>query len=212
MIKWVQVQKAANIQLEGNYERKGVKEHIRREASFRCVYCALHENYLGGINAFHTEHYRPQHYFPRLAHVLSNLYYACPICNSFKSDTWPGEPSDSHDIVSYPDPAAHNYTELFDLDEATGKVNGRFADSKYVENQLYLNRPQLTMTRREYLQKTRLERLVDQGHQLAVRLSEANTAEATKLLKSLLGTLQNAASVSTEGDTIPRYERADVRR
>ena len=64
------------------------KPHLRIEFSGRCVYCRALDR-IKGPETFGVDHYRPQNHFPLLSAEYLNLYYACNLCNSRKSDFWP---------------------------------------------------------------------------------------------------------------------------
>jgi 5-methylcytosine-specific restriction endonuclease McrA len=81
------------------------KELVAQECFYQCVYCAIHEAQFGGIDHYHIDHYRPKSIaeFKHLENNIGNLFYACPICNRFKSNDWPGEPD--LNTPTYPDPS-----------------------------------------------------------------------------------------------------------
>lgn len=210
MIGWKIVTKTPNAALEGNYKRPGVKEHIRLEAHERCVYCGIHENFIGGINAFHKDHYKPKVRFEELKHTLGNLYYSCPICNTFKSDEWPNEPRSDHSIAAFPDPAKVDYNDLFIINWKTGIIKGAFTAALYVENQLYLNRPQLTLTRQEYNLLQRSNIISAETLPLVSQLLALRTKESLQLVFEYQAAWQQLQAVIMAGQTIPRYEKEDV--
>ena len=73
------------------------KEQIAEECFHQCVYCSIHENPWGGVDHYHIDHYRPKSIpaFVKFELDILNLFYACPVCNRFKSDDWPAEPNES---------------------------------------------------------------------------------------------------------------------
>jgi hypothetical protein len=68
---------------------KSYKIALRQEFSHACGYCHSREPELGGSEAFHVDHYKPQSKFPHLVCKYTNLIYACRYCNRFKSNYWP---------------------------------------------------------------------------------------------------------------------------
>jgi hypothetical protein len=61
------------------------KAHLRREFRSKCVYCRVPDG-LKGYEGFGVDHYLPASRFPALAVAWSNLFYACNVCNTWKSD------------------------------------------------------------------------------------------------------------------------------
>ena len=124
------------------------KPKLALEAELQCVYCCIHESRFGGIRNFHVEHFRPQSKFPLLRDDYSNLFYACGVCNSFKSDDWPAD-LDPGDLTSpgYPSPADVDYNEFLHVDERTGEVHGDGVTGRYLVERLHLNRGHLVALR-----------------------------------------------------------------
>ena len=146
-MKWVLIQKNPSKQpTKGTY--KDWKSLLAQESSNQCAYCAIHENAMGGIRVFHVEHYRPKSKFPQHKNDYMNLLYACPICNTFKGDDWPNEPKEDNSAESYPNPSIIDYNTLFDIDMQSGLIEGKYTSAKYIQEKLFLNRPQLITERR----------------------------------------------------------------
>jgi hypothetical protein len=61
------------------------KAYLRREFRSKCVYCRVPDG-LKGYEGFGVDHYLPVSRFPALAVAWSNLFYACNVCNTWKSD------------------------------------------------------------------------------------------------------------------------------
>lgn len=123
------------------------KQQVADDCFKQCVFCSIGEGPWGGLANYHVEHYRPVSRFPSLRTVITNLFLACPICNRFKSDIWPAEPT-SLEIVCFPDPSETDYCTLFRVSPNYYLVGNNVA-ANYVIGQLYLNRPQLLYERRE---------------------------------------------------------------
>jgi hypothetical protein len=124
------------------------KEQIASDCFFQCVYCAIPESRWGGIDNYHIDHFKPQSIFDELTHIIINLFYACPICNRFKSKDWPSNSGDIN-AICYPNPSDFDYNDLFEIDGSNFKLKGKYTASIYLINRLYLNRPQLIFERRE---------------------------------------------------------------
>ena len=62
------------------------REWLRDEFSFRCVYCLERETWRDMREQMHIDHFEPQAIRKDLKAEYANLVYACPACNSQKSD------------------------------------------------------------------------------------------------------------------------------
>lgn len=146
-MRWRRINKDSDYQpANGTY--KDWKPELAVEAENRCVYCAIHENSMGGIRNFHVEHYRPKSRFQELINDYRNLYYSCPICNTFKSNDWPREPVNDFSVACYPDPSQTDYNGLYDISRTTGVIAGKNVAALYVQEKIFLNRPQLITERK----------------------------------------------------------------
>jgi len=130
------------------------KRILAREGQFRCIYCAIHEAAFGGYWNFHVEHYKPKSRFRDLKDAFENLFYACAVCNVFKSNDWPGECRPDLSTCAYANPIDHDFNTLFTLLD-DGSVRGETKTSEYMVLRLNLNRPQLIMERRIHLLRHR---------------------------------------------------------
>src|SRR5579872_1587365 len=147
-MNWKQITNGLRIQPdEGEYP--DWKEQIAKDCFYQCVYCSINEANWGGIDHYHIDHFRPKSNpeFEHLRNDITNLFYACPVCNRFKSDDWPGEPD--LNTATYPDPSAVDIGTLVDFDEFSFKISGKYVSARYLIWRLYLNRPQLIYERRE---------------------------------------------------------------
>jgi 5-methylcytosine-specific restriction endonuclease McrA len=147
MMRWRRIPKENTAQPStGSY--RDWKAILAEEGFHQCVYCAIHEVSFGGIRNFHVEHYRPKSKFEHLTNDIRNLFYACSVCNTFKSNDWPSEPVTDHWVQAYPNPSTVDYTELFVVELTSGVVDGRYVASRYMIEKLHLNRSQLIVERR----------------------------------------------------------------
>lgn len=211
-MRWVKVLKVDNPELDVMRHKSETKEHIRQEASSQCVYCGLPENRLGGVYAFHIEHYRPKKHFPELEFILKNLYYACLVCNGFKSSTWPNDPDKNMNLTSYPDPAEVNYEEIYVTDHDSGTIKGKNCAARYVAAQLYLNRPQLTMERREDYLREKITALKSRVRRQINSLSSIGSAKSSKYVELINSELEVLDKIEDSIRKTPMYTRADVQR
>lgn len=195
MMKWPNVKKSSKTQPE-----KGIysdwKEQVAAECFHQCIYCAIHEGQFGGIDHYHIEHYRPKSIdrFVHLENDITNLYYACPICNRFKSNDWPNDPDDLEKIC-YPDPSVNDYNELFDVDNESHKVSGSYVSTAYMTERLYLNRPQLLSERKESLLKSKSDSLIAFFRKNNDQLTVTQKGKLMDLLLSLTAVLNKKSEI-----------------
>lgn len=210
-MQWCLIKKVPNSALEGDYKNPAVRQHLREEAGECCVYCAIHENRVGGVQAFHVDHYRPKSRaeFQHLIHSLSNLFYSCPICNRFKGSKWKGEPAEDHSVVAIPDPSIIDYGTLFDVDFDTGIITGKYVDSRYVVHELFLDRPQLRLERRRAYLDSRLDTI---RQDLVAAIPELKKRGAIDLIGRLAEALAKQLDIAKEESEIPYYELQDITR
>lgn len=142
-MKWRLIDKAnSKPPTSGTYRQW--KPQLSQEAGRQCVYCCIPESKFGGLRNFHVEHYRPKSLFPHLENEYNNLFFACGICNIFKSDDWPAEPQvGTYSSAGYPDPSVEDYCNFLELDEFSGEVRSNVFTGKYIIERLHLNRPQM---------------------------------------------------------------------
>lgn len=178
-----------------------------------CVYCGIDDATYGGLDNFHVEHYRPKSRFVKLKNSIENLYLACAICNRFKGDDWPNEPSPSHDVVAYPDPIFVDYNSLFYIERGTCIISGVNIASRYVVERLYLNRPQLIRERRLSASLQRLDTLFEAAKTLAERgRNPAAEGALTRAALDLLQASAEALKLAISALKASPYQLADVRR
>lgn len=152
------------------------KQIIADECFNQCVYCSIHEEQFGGIDHYHIDHYRPKSIprFESLRNDIMNLFYACPICNRFKQDDWPGEPT-SLDIASYPNPSQTDYASIFEVNDTSYLLSGKYVASTYLVERLYLNRPQLVYERREAILKSKEAALTSEINDLVQKTDDVES-------------------------------------
>jgi 5-methylcytosine-specific restriction endonuclease McrA len=185
------------------------KEQIAKECFYQCVYCSIHEAQFGGIDHYHIDHFRPKSKFPAHKEDILNLFYACPVCNRFKSDDWPGEPD--LNTTTYIDPSKINYSELFDL-KTDFEIVGNYTASRYIILRLYLNRSQLIFERRESLQRIQEIVLRESINALIIKIGEFDTKYALEALMSIMGIYSNLLTLEQKKREIRPYQLVDIRR
>jgi len=210
-LKWRKVIKG-NITQPDKGEYSDWKPLLAKEALNQCVYCAIHDSALGGIRNFHVEHYRPKSLFPKFTNTFTNLFYACPICNTFKGDDWPNEPSEDFSNHCYPDPSAHDYNSFFEIDIKSGLINGKSITSCYLTEKLYLNRNQLILERRSQILRSRENELIETLLSLCEILKNLSDEEANSLMLQCVKVLSGITLLKNQLHNITPYEPQDVKR
>lgn len=186
------------------------KEIIAAQCFYQCVYCSIHEAQFGGIDHYHIDHFRPKSIadFKHLENDICNLFYACPICNRFKSNDWPGEPN--LDNATYPDPCKTDYSNLFDF--ANYKIKGKFIAANYIIERLFLNRSQLIMERRETTLRTKANDLINEILSLMEQVGNTEIKFAFEVLKEIDSVKNNLLGLEEHRRKIRPYVLSEIRK
>lgn len=202
-MKWFRIPKEYSVQPKKGHYRDW-KEDLSIEGKEQCVYCSININSFGGIRNFHVEHYRPkaQDKFPDLEDIYTNLFFACSICNCFKSDDWPNEPSAKLDNHSFPDPSLVDYSNfLFSNDEFV--IESKHVSGNYIINKLFLNRPQLILERRSFYLHEKYKNEVEKLKEITLNLKKQKLIDP--LIDDLVNTLIETTTLLIEGKYINPY-------
>lgn len=210
-MRWVKIFKAAMSLPAASKNYKDCKAALAVEGHGRCVYCAILEKPLGGYWHFHVEHFRPKSKFPDLTNEYSNLFYACAICNTFKSSDWPGEPNEALSTPSYADPSQVDYNSIFNVDDR-GSLTGANVAASYMITKIYLNRPQLILERRDSLLQDKLDHIYERCSEYAEELIEKSDPESNQLLREFFGCIRAIRTLETVGRSVRPYEPSDTSR
>jgi len=189
------------------------KPYLRNEADHKCIYCATKESYLGGSDSFHVEHFRPKSIdeFKHLIKEYTNLFYACAICNRFKSNDWPSEPNEEFNIPFYIDPNLYDYNRFFTITE-NYTVEGKNVSASYLIERINLNRPQLINVRRETILRAAFPDIYNTFNNLLMKLNQLEDQKGKELLHEALELIQGIMTMwSAEKDT-SQYEPSEIKR
>jgi hypothetical protein len=182
-MNWCIIDKSKTVQpTVGKYN--DWKPQLAEEGLFHCVYCAIMDTRLGGIRNFHVEHYRPKSLFPDLCQVITNLFYACPICNVFKSNDW-HDVTDNFEDIFYPDPSTFDYKVLFEMDEG-GVLFGKNKTGAYIINKLGLNRNQLIIDRQFTVLLKAYNDMKIEYREIRDKLIGINSSESRVILQKMV--------------------------
>jgi hypothetical protein len=123
------------------------REHLRRDFDSRCAYCMIHEQQVGGAEAFWIDHFHPRSKGGR-ANDYANLYWTCMGCNRIKGDVWP-TPSERRRGRRFADPCKEqDYGRHFQENEHA-ELLPQTPCGEYHLRVLRLNRPHRVARRRE---------------------------------------------------------------
>jgi len=90
------------------------RAHLRPLFRCRCAYCLMPDERLGGEEGMTVDHFKPQRRYPALRMSWSNLYYACPVCNSHYKKDYP-TPEEEAEGKRFVDPCEEDPDEHFRL-------------------------------------------------------------------------------------------------
>ncbi|MBN2836389.1 MAG: HNH endonuclease [Candidatus Delongbacteria bacterium] len=191
------------------------KQEIAEEGFHQCVYCSISEKAFGGIRNFHIEHYKPKSKFPELRDEFSNLFYSCSICNCFKGNDWPNEPTKDLSSISYPKPSKINYKNLFVVNTKDGRIDGKNIAASYMIEKLFLNRPQLILERKHQIIFDKiwssLDIINEQKKELYNRIS-TKQEEVVTFLKAIDSLVKQILDLIKVSENVSPYKLSQIKR
>ncbi|MEM7574174.1 MAG: HNH endonuclease [Bacteroidota bacterium] len=211
-MRWTNIIKHRSNCPEGlNYSE--CKPYLRLESNSKCVYCAMHENQVGGFDYFHVEHFRPKSNprFRDLTHNYYNLYYSCPICNRFKGASWPNDPVVGNSIPSFIDPSKNDYNHIFNVDD-NGLLSGKTVAAKYMIEKINLNRPQLIIARKIDSLNKKMEEVIDKVFVQLSRCLISKDDEVIEYGKQLLESFHSLLDSKKLYSSLSPYEKNEISR
>jgi hypothetical protein len=129
---------------------KRYRPWLRDEFAFRCVYCLVREQWIGGTKYFDLDHVVPRKSAPERNTKYDNLVYACRHCNVLKSG------------VSVPDPLGITAQDL--RVHPDGKIEPLSPKAKELVEKLQLNVPERVEYRLVCMRNSNLARKHDSQH------------------------------------------------
>jgi hypothetical protein len=209
-MKWFRIPKETSPRPKKGKHYFDWKQELSIEGKQQCVYCTININTFGGIRNFHVEHYRPKatNKFPMLENEYSNLFFACSICNCFKSDEWKNEPTPTLDNESFPDPSKVNYSDFLLIDDSQ-LIHSNYITGRYIIQKLFLNRPQLILERRSFILH---ETLKQESEKLKAIVDEIKKIELNNpIIDGLIDMIQITIKL-IEGKYINPYNQEQIKR
>ena len=129
------------------------RPYVRKDFEECCAYCYLHEFHAHGKKNFQIDHYRPVDKFRHLVRVFENLYWACSVCNGFKSKSnhWPSDALLAQGIC-FVDLCKDNFEDHYEI-EADGKLKPLTKSAEYTIDAIDLNSDHLIEYRAKLRQR-----------------------------------------------------------
>ena len=148
------------------------RPYVREDFEECCAYCLLHEVAASGTDSFELDHFRPKSHpiFSHLTTDFFNLYYACHVCNKYKSNRWPKK--ELLDLgYGFLDPCQQTFSEHFE-ETNDGVWLPQTQIGEYTESKIRLNRSHLVEIRSQLRQLARLRGMtpIDWDHPCRVQL------------------------------------------
>ncbi|MFA5932863.1 MAG: HNH endonuclease signature motif containing protein [Microgenomates group bacterium] len=115
------------------------KSYLKSDFDSRCGYCDDHDQYYGGSDSYHIDHFAPKK-FADLISKYSNLVYSCPFCNKAKRNKWPSDDQNVNVVgdEGFIDPCSENYDIHLNRDE-NGSIISVTPIGGYMHKHLELN-------------------------------------------------------------------------
>ena len=129
------------------YVAAGLRRRVADQARYRCGYCLTAEDIVGAPMEI-------EHIVPESAGGSSeedNLWLACTLCNSHKSDRTTAVDPVSGELVRLFDPRRQEWREHFGWDDSGTRIVGLTDVGRATASALNLNRPSLVRARRRWV-------------------------------------------------------------
>jgi hypothetical protein len=123
------------------------REHLRRDFENRCAYCMIHEQQMGGDEAFWIDHFYPRSKGGR-TNDYANLYWTCMGCNRIKRDAWPTV-AERRRGLRFADPCKEQDYGVHFVENEDAELMPLSPCGQYHVQMLRLNRPHRVARRRE---------------------------------------------------------------
>lgn len=123
------------------------REYLRRDFNYRCAYCMIHEQQIGGAEAFSIDHFQPRSKGGPV-NDYANLYWVCSVCNRIKSESWP-TPAERRQGMRFADPCREPDYGVHFSENGNGELVPQTRCGAYHVLTLRLNRSSRVAYRRE---------------------------------------------------------------
>ncbi len=122
-------------------------ETVANRADHRCEYCRAPEIIFNF--PFEVDHVIPRSKLA--ADEVQNLALSCHACNLFKSDFEAAQDPETSVRVRLFDPRRDRWTDHFEVDTQTAKINGKTAIGRAAVERLRMNRPKQIESRKRWM-------------------------------------------------------------
>ncbi len=149
---------------------RSYKRYLIVDFSNRCGYCDGSDTWHGGYRSYHIDHFAPKDKFGHLENIYINLIYACPSCNSSKSNKWPSDDAEKNVVgeEGFLNPCNDDFNEHFSRDN-----DGNIIGISPIAKDMYKNL-NLGLERHSIIWKlTSLEKLITEYEEEIVKSSDA---------------------------------------
>lgn len=175
--------------MTGRAGYRKAEPYLRRDFDYRCAYCVVHEQQLGGTKAFCIDHFKPRSKGGRV-NDYANLYWSCIPCNLFKHDNWPTA-EQRRQGYRFADPCREQDYGVHFVESDVGELMPQTLCGEYHVLTLRLNRAWLRRLRLERNQKQeRLNEALALQEELEQTVANRSDPEAEVKLR-LLSFLRN---------------------
>lgn len=157
--------------MTGRAGYRKAEPYLRRDFDYRCAYCMVHEQQVGGTEAFCIDHFKPRSKSGRV-NDYANLYWACIPCNQFKHDNW-ATGAQRLEGYRFADPCREQDYGVHFVESDTGELLIQNPCGEYHVRTLRLNRAWLRYLR---LERNRKQKRLDEALVLREALEQAVTA------------------------------------
>jgi hypothetical protein len=158
------------------------REHLRRDFYHRCAYCMIHEQQIGGVEAFWIDHFRPRSKGGRV-NDYANLYWACIGCNHVKGEAWP-TPEEQRQGMRLADPCCEQDYGVHFIENEQGELVPQTRCGEYHVLTLRLNRPSRVAYR------LARNKLIMQLAEAVVLVEQLEQEPATDLKRKIIAHIQ----------------------
>ena len=172
--------------MRGRFGYRNAQPYLRRDFNYRCAYCCVHEQQVGGPQSFCIDHFKPRSRGGPV-NEYTNLYWVCISCNMIKHSQWPTR-EQRHRGYRFADPCREQDGGVHFVESDDGLLQPLTPCGEYHISTLRLNRTWLREHRRLRTQK---QSRLNVAHQLRTEFEGAfegadETAQTKHRLLSFL--------------------------
>lgn len=194
--------------MRGRDGYRNAESYLRRDFDFRCAYCGVHEQVMGGPQAFCIDHFKPRSRGGSV-NEYTNLYWVCIPCNMIKHDKWPTSEQLSCGY-RFADPCREQDSGTHFVESDDGLLHALTPCGEYYISTLRLNRAWLQHQRRTRIHKwSRLKEVYQLQEELEQSIGNRLEDDTTQIMLELFSFLSQEIEVLRDELTvaIPMWQR-----